>query len=1231
MPPDLLAPTPVASSPAQLALALQAYIGQLGLNPQQTEACFTPASTALRVLAGAGTGKTMVITARTMALLATFLEDTEPEPAAFTGIEPQHRLLVLTFTDKAANEMLERLEKHLTLAGCPGLIPSKQTVSTFHRFCKTLLSRHALLAGLPPDFTLCNSTQQEAHFNGLLEQIKQGLTPNIASALAFAGLDAEIDPKILSLEALGQLPFAAKSALIEGFVGLIKQIKAAGLSPKSFREEARSQCLQLTKALKTLPCFVPGLQENFSTKESLLQSWAQHVKPWAETSWLKAISEPNLDYKYYVALFEPFYKKSKIYVDTNASRANKVVAFATVDFTELDRLTTLELTLIDQVAAFYALYEQRLSLNNTCDMDDLINRSRDLLQNQPALKAYYQQYFKAVLVDEFQDTNGSQLQLLQQLIRGGQNSVFKAPNLTVVGDEKQSIYGFRFAQRENLTLIFEGLEPVKTVALQANYRSQPPIVAVANLLAANLTANDPNQQLTVGLSSPSKPEPAVYWLTLGDASQNRPAVSATEDRLIALEAARLVVEEGLKPSQIAVLVRGHARATQIGKALNQVGLPYLRSQDKGFFEEPVVRNALALWRLLVDITDERSWVRVLQTKLSQLQVVMVLNALRKLIEAEKSTPGLKTETSTLLAQLATQLAQSAPQQLNAPTQAAITDLLTGLAHFSTQAKELSGLEVAKLSLEEINLLPLGTEPFEQEQARVHQGQLLGLLNHLDRQEGPGLKLEALLSQLEAEASDPEFKLNPLEEVAQNTQAIRLLTIHGSKGLEFEAVFVSWSGGKNNRSQGGDLRMDPQYLGKAGFGLFVSKLEGFNPLKPLLYKDIWQKPRAQSEDERLFYVAVTRARSRLYLLRGQKSAAFSLPFNPAQPFPSQVFVWDEDVPEEKALIEERFNLQQALSAFKTALQPVLTAFAAQQANPALALVPGLTPLLKQVNHPQAEPLTLSFTALSDWQQCPTLYAFKHSLRLPPPALTNPLPSKAQRASVRGNVLHRWMEAYYRYQGQPAEALLNGLAQPLLSLDDTDWQPDWQWLKTSLAALNESQFGWQALQSQGLQVIAPEQKVQYRWPKAIQTANGTKPVLLIGQIDAVFYNPQSRAAVLVDFKTNQRLGAPQLAQYSLQLALYQQGLAQSNPGIQLSHQQTWLAHLTPQATVKATSLSQIEAQVETQPLSQWLETTLNSLESWLCQPKAALPRPDLTLNTQPPCQRCAYRPVCPYQQG
>lgn len=831
-----------------------------GLNEQQKQAVMAPADQALQVLAGAGTGKTELISRRFVKLVK--------DLNARGILRPQERILVVTFTNDAALSMRERIHKRLLDNGEEGLTPDAW-IGTFHQFCIRLLRAHPLEIGLPPDFSILNTLEQQVLFNRMMHGVLNGDFADISRPLQKAGLHLPAD--VLSLASLQKSGIDDLEAMLDParLYKLVNRVKTAGLSPAEFLSQAKAQSKGLTDCLKNLPLpHDPALKsiENIQLK---IQAWQDALRPWAHADW-QPLAEAD-------AKAEAAGKKATAgnYKDELKALAALFLAPRTFEpitpeLDALDAALSQEMALAAIVAAVYALYQDALLSQGACDFDDLINHAIQLLTHHPELQARYRKQFEAIIVDEFQDSNGSQLRLLELLIQDG------AKNLTVVGDEKQSIYAFRFAQPENLDLIFRN-GPYQKINLQTNYRSRPPVLAAANALTERITAR-PNQRLQACEKNAVHTEPLVTWVDLdGTRDDGQGKVSplavderkAMEARYIAFEIARLVRDQQYKFSDVAILVKSHGKAEAIQKELAAFNIPSIRQKNLGFFQETVIKDAMALLRLMRNLSDELSLVRILQNKLNQRQLRDLMRLRRQLQESGEALNLFET------------CLQMGLYRDRLPSFQ--DDLAIGLSSLATELFEvrrlkprLTVVQLFQQLARRVGLIQLETPEWQRKQERISLRTFERMLYLFSQNKPLQPTLDEVIETLDQYAADPGQEL-PVTEDLSGEDAVRIMTVFAAKGLEFPVVFAAYT--EKGQVRGADdalLVFDPQFAGKAGFGLIAGKVNGLPNVKREVYQRCWQAPRSRTEAQRVFYVALTRAMEKLYVIRGSQSFDWTAP-------------------------------------------------------------------------------------------------------------------------------------------------------------------------------------------------------------------------------------------------------------------------------------------------------------------------------------------------------------------
>lgn len=241
-------------------------------------------------------------------------------------------------------------------------------------------------------------------------------------------------------------------------------------------------------------------------------------------------------------------------------------------------------------ATGFERYEQQIRTYNAVDLDDLIGLPVRLLESNPTVREHWQSRIRYLLVDEYQDTNTTQYRLVK-ILTGRRGA------LTVVGDDDQSIYAWRGAQPENLTLLRDDFPGLTVIKLEQNYRSTGRILSAANTLIAN--------------------NPHVFekrlWSTLGPGEPLR-VLSCRDDQHEAQWVVADLIHHRLTrradPGNYAILFRGNHQARLIEQALREQDVPYVISGGQSFFDRTEIKHVLAYLKLLVNPEDSGAFLRI---------------------------------------------------------------------------------------------------------------------------------------------------------------------------------------------------------------------------------------------------------------------------------------------------------------------------------------------------------------------------------------------------------------------------------------------------------------------------------------------------------------------------------------------------------------------------------------------------------------------------------------------
>ena len=290
------------------------------------------------------------------------------------------------------------------------------------------------------------------------------------------------------------------------------------------------------------------------------------------------MKEYNIDPKYY--------KESAVLSEISSCK-NKLIGPQTFKKESIGDMRK------ETISRVYVEYQKRLKRNNALDFDDLLVKTVELFERSPKTLDYYQNLFEYIMVDEYQDTNGVQFRLVSLLAA-------KHRNLCVVGDDDQSIYGFRGADISNI-LDFESVyKDAKTIRLEQNYRSTKTILAAAN----EVIRHNKNRKVK------------KLWTDNNDGNQIKHVVSNSEKEeagFIASTISQGKKDEGRDYNHYAVLYRTNAQSRAIEEKLFREGIPYKLVGGTSFYQRKEIKDVLAYLKILYNDTDSVAVKRIINT------------------------------------------------------------------------------------------------------------------------------------------------------------------------------------------------------------------------------------------------------------------------------------------------------------------------------------------------------------------------------------------------------------------------------------------------------------------------------------------------------------------------------------------------------------------------------------------------------------------------------------------
>ena len=491
-----------------------------------------------------------------------------------------------------------------------------------------------------------------------------------------------------------------------------------------------------------------------------------------------------------------------------------------------------------RMAQLYDAYDQQCQREGVVDFAELLLRSYELLKHNEAIRTHYQERFRHILIDEFQDTNALQYAWLK-LLSGHDSGRSKdaASAVFAVGDDDQSIYAFRGADVANMRLYENQFQPIM-VKLEQNYRSHGHILDSANHLIANNTGRlGKNLRTDAGHGEPVR----IY-----EAASDGMEASWLIDEIKAL------VNGGLRRSDIALLYRSNAQSRIIEHGLFSSGIPYRVYGGLRFFERAEIKHALAYLRLLENPNDDTSFSRVVNFP----------------------TRGIGARSIEALQDAARQQQCSlylAASSLEGKAGAALGGFVRLVDHMREATRRNTLPETVEFVIQHSGLIQHYMTEREGQDRVENLQELVNAATAFIAEEGYGQNAEAAL--LPGENDPGTLEASPLagflshasleagDNQAQAGQdAIQLMTVHSAKGLEFTAVFIT--------------------------GLE----EGLFP-----HENSVNEANGLEEERRLMYVAITRAKERLYLSHTQSrmlhgQVRYNMPSRFLEELPSDSLKW-----------------------------------------------------------------------------------------------------------------------------------------------------------------------------------------------------------------------------------------------------------------------------------------------------------------------------------------------------
>ena len=759
---------------------------KIELNKQQQEAIGHDLGPAL-VVAGAGTGKTRVITERIAKLIA----DKKAKP---------EEILALTFTDKAASEMEERVDVLVPY----GVVTTD--IMTFHSLGDRILRERGFEIGISVDFKVMNSSQQLLFLN-------------------------------------------------EHFDKLELKYYAPNSNPLKFISD-------ISKHFSRLKDEVISLDE--------YKSYAKKLQSVAKTEEEQEIASKR---------------------------------------TELSRA--------------YGNYLDLCKQKNVFDFGDQINLAIELLRARPSVLMHYQERWKYILVDEFQDTNPAQYELLKLL--SGKNQ-----NLMVVGDDDQSIYKFRGAAITNILHFVKDFPNAEQIVLTHNYRSTQKILDAAYRVIQN---NNPDR-----LEERNKISKKLTAQAEGEDPEFKTFEHKLSETEWLAEKIKEVAEKGTSYKDIAILLRKNTQASQVVSALENYQIPYVLGGAAKLYEQEEVRVLINFLHSASDPTDSTSLYQLAVGPIYNLPVATVLELSRFASRRNKSLERVfEEQNQEEFAKVLSDIFRYRELCKHHSAGQVLYSFITETGYLSNLAQQAEERYLGQLKVQNVAKFFDVVREFEE------------ISNHKDLP-----SFASYLAAIRSVGDEPEVTVDNYE-----VDAVNILTVHKAKGLEYKTVFIP------------DLVQDIFPLRNFGEGITMPA----ELLKEEVPSASWRGEAHEQEERRLFYVALTRAKSKLFL-----SASF----------------------------EHGLKRPRKISKFALEFLDVANLTQPTQKSSPLSRIEHFKPASDEAERPlnfleKEGFLELTPHQIEDYLTCPKEFYYKHILHIPIPR---------NHAMIYGSAMHKAIEAYFR---------------------------------------------------------------------------------------------------------------------------------------------------------------------------------------------------------------------------
>ena len=1014
------------------------------LKPEQKTAAHT-LDRHLSVTAGPGAGKTFVLVERYLEILRTNKVSVE-------------NIVAITFTNRAANEMRQRVRERID--GLLRNAPEKErqtwlrhkrtlegaVITTIHGFCSRLLHEFPVEANIDPQFVLLDEHQSIMMLETVVEE-------------ALAEAIHRGDETIL------QFTQGTGRAALAGALGeLHRRYRDQGLSIDRLEQlsaETHASEIDYFRALKELDAQVASLLSANRLSTAAEKKRVKFAEDWPALR--KLLAQPPVESTIgaYTQTIEDFWEaRPQRGRHASIERIDELLwgddpgvnnclsgKLPTIGFDLLAKKYALALLrLLRDIAARLDAEKQRLSV---LDFDDLQLRTLKLL-DQPAVLARVSERYKYFLVDEFQDTNGLQRDLLTRL------AFARGTNLFIVGDRKQSIYGFRGADVDVFTEMTTAIEAAGGLQqpLLLNFRSQKPVIDCLNVLFARVFQRSfevPGEALgelgyvrhepSVAVRASENDPPHVELILTAYAEEedtnnaqrsrrNSFVAHERDAEQVAAHISTLVSGPDSAPQliqyrDIAILLRAFTGVWTYESALRRAGIPYLTVQGKGFYQREEITDLIQLLRFLDNTTDELALAAILRSPLGGISD-NTLFALRCAPWIEEEDEPTRLHRRNLLRALR----RHGQIKFIEADEQLVLDRISAWIEAMIERRNRYGIaDLLRYAVASSEYLTIIAANFDGAQRVANVEKLFRLAEQFERS---GHLIRDFVHYVEEfEAIGGREGEGQMDEAAN---VVRLMTIHQAKGLEFPVVIIPDLHRERNQREF-------VFILDRHRGMTVRVPDGRGrSVRGALFNQLGQRNRSREDFEsmRLLYVAATRARDRLVFSAAvEQKRLESLDKNElwigwlwralgleAHTQSGPLRIGDE------AEIQITIDRRDAASASvpATAAEIPNTSPSADEAHAITESSAEMFPLLRPIAPETGHALRrFTVTQLINYQRCARQYYFDRMLRTPGKeerAVWNdaeaPEPPANLTATLKGAVIHRFCETYS--QGDDPEARL-----------------------------------------------------------------------------------------------------------------------------------------------------------------------------------------------------------------